>query len=97
MRTVEMLSFSLQKIKQACDFVILPTTCQVYNHTGMAYVRNNIKRMKFENYSPFLKLFNPNWEAMSRNYINYLHHASERHPADFYFHLWGHSWEISEY
>jgi peptidoglycan/xylan/chitin deacetylase (PgdA/CDA1 family) len=97
MRTVEMLSYSFQKIKKIRDFVILPTTCQVYNHTGMAYVRNNVKRMKFLNYPSLWRLFDSNWESMSRNYMNYLCEVSLKQHATLYFHLWGHSWEINNY
>jgi peptidoglycan/xylan/chitin deacetylase (PgdA/CDA1 family) len=97
MRTVEMLSHSLDSIKKICDFVILPTTCQVYNHTNMSYLKNNVKRLKFVNYLSVWKLFNADWQAMSRNFINYLHTMSLSQHADFYFHLWGHSWEISQY
>lgn len=97
MRTVEMLSHSLHTIRKIRDFVILPTTCQVYNHSNMSYLKNNVKRMKFVNCLSVWKLFDPDWEAMSRNYINYLHTISMTQKDDCYFHLWGHSWEISRY
>ncbi|HEY8894839.1 MAG TPA: hypothetical protein VIM79_08480, partial [Niastella sp.] len=69
----------------------------VYNHTNLSYLRNNVKRMKFGNYLSVWKLFNSDWEAMSRNFIDHLHSISETQNAEFYFHLWGHSWEISQY
>jgi hypothetical protein len=95
MRTVEMLSHSFHGIKKVDDFVILPTSCQVFNHTGMAYVRNNVKRMQFVKFPSLWKFFDANWEMMSRNYINYLCEASRRNNKAVYFHLWGHSWEIA--
>jgi len=96
MRTVEMLSHSFQGIKKIDDFVILPTTCQVFNHTGMAYVRNNVKRMQFVKFPSLWRFFNADWEMMSRNYINYLCEVSHRNNQQpVYFHLWGHSWEIT--
>jgi peptidoglycan/xylan/chitin deacetylase (PgdA/CDA1 family) len=97
MRTVEMLSHSLHTIRKIRDFVILPTTCQVYNHSNVSYLKNNMKRMKFVNCLSVWKLFDSNWEAMSRNYINYLYAISRTQKEDYYFHLWGHSWEISRY
>lgn len=95
MRTVEMLSHSLEGIKKIHDFVILPTSCQVFNHTGMAYVRNNVKRMQFVKFPSLWRFFDANWEMMSRNYINHLCEVSRRHNKAVYFHLWGHSWEIA--
>ena len=95
MRTVEMLSHSFQGIKKIDDFVILPTTCQVFNHSGMAYVRNNVKRMQFVKFPSLWRFFNADWEMMSRNYINHLCEASRRQNKPVYFHLWGHSWEIA--
>jgi hypothetical protein len=56
-----------------------------------------MKRMKFVNCLSVWKLFDSNWEAMSRNYINYLYAISRTQKEDYYFHLWGHSWEISRY
>jgi hypothetical protein len=97
MRTVEMLSHSFDSVKQIRDFVILPTTCQVYNHSNMSYLKNNVKRMKLVNCLSVWKLVDRNWEAMSRNYLNYLHTISISQTEDCYFHLWGHSWEISKY
>lgn len=97
MRTVEMLSYSLKKIKKINDFVVLPTTSQVYNHKKLAYRKNRIKRFKF-GYGPvFRKLFDADWEKTSRNYINYINKISETSDVDYYFHLWGHSWEIEKY
>lgn len=97
MRTVEMLSYSLKKIEHTNDFVILPTTSQVYNHTKMAYLKNAAKRFKFGRYSLFGKLYNPDWEVMSNNYISYLNEIAEAGNAAYFFHLWGHSWEIEKY
>ena len=97
MRTVEMLSYSLRQIKKLNDFVVLPTTSQVYNHTNMAYLKNCTKRLKFGNYPAFLKLFDSDWEAMSKNYITWLNKISEGKSVEYYFHLWGHSWEIEKY
>jgi peptidoglycan/xylan/chitin deacetylase (PgdA/CDA1 family) len=97
MRTVQMLSCSLEKIKKENEFVILPTTSQVYNHNDVAYLKNNIKRFQFSNYSSFKKLFDADWETMSKNYIAYLQEVSKRTDAVYYFHLWGHSWEIEKY
>ena len=95
MRTVEMLSHSFEGIKKIHDFVILPTSCQVFNHTGMAYVRNNVKRMQFVQFPSLWRFFDHNWEMMSRNYINHLCEVSLKHNKTLYFHLWGHSWEIA--
>lgn len=97
MRTVEMLSFSIQKIKEVNDFVILPTTNQVYNHTSIAYLRNRFKRFNLSKGSLFWKLFNVNWQVMSKNYIEHLNEVSEGCDFEYYFHLWGHSWEIDKY
>jgi peptidoglycan/xylan/chitin deacetylase (PgdA/CDA1 family) len=97
MRTVEMLAYSLKGIKETDGIVVLPTTSQVYNHKKIAYQRNRFKRFKF-GYDPvFKKLFNADWEIMSNNYITYLHEASKSGNEAYYFHLWGHSWEIEKY
>jgi len=97
MRTVEMLSYSVKKIKAIGDFVILPTTNQVYNHTSIAYLRNRFKRLNFFKNSLFWKLFDLKWQAMSKNYIDRLNQISEAQELEYYFHLWGHSWEIEKY
>lgn len=97
MRTVEMLSYSINRIKVLGDFVILPTTTQVYNHSGTAYLKNRVKRLRPVNYLSFKKLFNSNWETMSENYLAFLNRISEQEPGEYYFHLWGHSWEIEKY
>jgi hypothetical protein len=92
-----MLSYSLQKVKKANDFVVFPTTSQIYNHTRVAYLKNHIKRLNFSTYPAFRKLFDINWEVMSKNYITYLNEISESENVEYYFHLWGHSWEIEKY
>lgn len=97
MRTVEMLSYSIKGIKVLGDFVVLPTTTQVYNHTSTAYLKNRVKRLKPVNYLNFRKLFSSNWEAMSENYLVYLNKISRQESGEYYFHLWGHSWEIEKY
>jgi hypothetical protein len=96
MRTVEMLSFSLPKIKKQNEFVVLPTTTQVYNHTSTAYLKNVIKRWNVSNVGLLKKLFDSSWDEMSRKSLIYLIEASEA-SQNFYFHLWGHSWEIEKY
>lgn len=97
MRTVEMLSFSIQKIKVDAEFVVLPTTCQVYNHKKTAYLKNCVKRMNFSQYPVISRLYNNNWQAMSQSYISYLNKLSVAEDVEYYFHLWGHSWEIEKY
>ncbi|WP_165759017.1 polysaccharide deacetylase family protein [Niastella yeongjuensis] len=97
MRTVEMLTHSMSGVKNVLDFVILPTTCQVYNHSNISYLKNNVKRLKFVSYISAWKLFDSNWEAMSRNFLNYLYDISHTQNEDHYFHLWGHSWELSQF
>jgi peptidoglycan-N-acetylglucosamine deacetylase len=97
MRTVEMLSYSLSQIKTINDFVIMPATIQVYNHSSAAYLKNLTKRLRFSTYPTFRKLFNPNWEQMSTNYIAYLNEISRPGDGKYFFHLWGHSWEIEKY
>lgn len=97
MRTVEMLAYSIKEIKKIDDIVVLPTTCQVYNHKKIAYQRNRFKRFKF-GYDPvFKKVYNSDWEVMSRNYITCLDEISKPGKGSYYFHLWGHSWEIESY
>lgn len=97
MRTVEMLSYSVKEIKAVNGFVILPTTNQVFNHTCAAYLRNRFKRLNFLKNSTFWKLFSSNWQLMSKNYIDRLVLVSEGSDFEYYFHLWGHSWEIEKY
>lgn len=97
MRTVEMLTHSMDSVKKVRDFVILPTTCQVYNHSNISYLKNNVKRMKFVSYLSALRLFDNNWEAMSRNFLHFLYSISLTQQEDHYFHLWGHSWELSQF
>lgn len=97
MRTVEMLSYSIHKIRRIDDFIILPATTQVYNHVNTTYIRNIIKRFNFFSYPPFRKMFNSNWMRMSMNYVSYLHERAGTDNRDYYFHLWGHSWELEEF
>ena len=94
MRTVEMLDCTLEGKGDSENFVILPTTIQVYNHTYGSYIRNLVKRLRFENIPVLLKMFDKKWEQMSYNYFDYFDNHAER---DHYFHLWGHSWEIEKY
>jgi peptidoglycan/xylan/chitin deacetylase (PgdA/CDA1 family) len=97
MRTVQMLSHSLEKVRKEGGFVTLPTTIQVYNHDRIDLIKNNLKRFEFGNFSSLRKLFDKSWEKMSRNYITYLARVSNNTIDDCYFHLWGHSWEIEKY
>jgi peptidoglycan/xylan/chitin deacetylase (PgdA/CDA1 family) len=97
MRTIEMLSYSFQQIKSIGEFVILPTTTQVYHHTKKAYLNNSIKRLNFRSFPLFSRLFNLDWEEMSYNYISHLNENYGSRNIDYFLHLWGHSWEIEKY
>lgn len=53
--------------------------------------------MNFVSYLSAWRLFDSNWEAMSRNFLHYLYSISLTQKEDHYFHLWGHSWELSQF
>ena len=97
MRTVEMLAYKVRKIKNTDGFVELPTTSQLYHHTKHAYVNKCLKRFNFTSYPVFNKLYNQSWTVMSTHYIGHIRGLCKRNDAAYYFHLWGHSWEIDKY
>lgn len=97
MRTVEMCSYSTRGHKLTDDFLIMPTTVQVYDHHKTAYIKNSIKRGNLNNFFLLGKLYANNWETMSMRFLRYLENYSEREGQPVIFHLWGHSWEIEKY
>lgn len=96
MRTVEMLCYSLQTNK-ANEFVTLPTTIQVYNHSKLNYLRNSLKRFKLSSSIGLFRRYHPEWQSMSENYIDHINESLLDKTTDYFFHLWGHSWEIELY
>jgi peptidoglycan/xylan/chitin deacetylase (PgdA/CDA1 family) len=97
LRTVEMLAISLQAIRQTNGIVILPTTTQVYDHSRISYLKNLTKRLNFDRIPTLIRMFDRRWQTMSRNYLTVLHEAAGASDKDYYFHLWGHSWEIEKH
>jgi peptidoglycan-N-acetylglucosamine deacetylase len=68
MRTVEMLRYSLRTNK-ANEFVILPTTIQIYNHSPLSYLKNSLKRFKLDSGLELFKRYNSDWQVMGKNFI----------------------------
>jgi hypothetical protein len=96
MRTVEMLRYSLTT-SNSNEFVILPTTIQVYNHSQLNYFKNSLKRFKLGGSIELFKSYHPEWQVMSKNFLNRINKNLFNGNTDYYFHLWGHSWEIEKY
>lgn len=96
MRTVEMLCYSVQS-KKLDEFVVLPTTIQVYNHARPSYLKNILKRGKLDRSIELFKMYRPEWQEMAKNYIAHINESFLNKNINCYFHLWGHSWEIEKY
>lgn len=86
-RTTELMS-----TKDLYKDKLMPTTVQLYEHPMPAFIKNGIKRRRWQN---LLRLLKSNTD---KNVIglteHYLKQIEERGGC---FHLWGHSWEIEEY
>lgn len=96
MRTVEMLSYSQRK-NETNKFIVLNTTMQVYNHKQLDYLKNSLKRLHLSRSIELFKMYHSKWQVMSSNYITHINESLFDANKDYYFHLWGHSWEIEKY
>lgn len=96
MRTVEMLRYSL-KINEAKEFIVLPTTIQVYNHAQSSYLKNSLKRFQINSCIEVFKRYHSEWQVMGAKFIDQINQGLGNKGTDYYFHLWGHSWEIEKY
>lgn len=89
-RTVEILS--LHPPLSAEGILLMPTTVQVFSHSGPALFRNIARRGAFSNGLRWLDCCRRlDWVSMARCYLQM---ALRRGGV---YHLWGHSWEIEEY
>ncbi len=90
LRSAELGSFDFPRRENG--FLLMPTTVQAYPHGRVLdLLRNGIKRAAVGNLWRFLVHGrSADWSAMA---TSMLRHALERGGV---FHLWGHSWELSE-
>ena len=89
LRTVEL--GSLDPPRGRAGLVVMPTTVQAYPHGLETFARNAIKRMALGNLWRFVAHGRTtDWPELARRL---LHRALDGGGV---FHLWGHSWELSE-
>jgi len=89
-RTVELLSLHVPRFRHGLYFE--PTSLQLFDHGGLAYMRNSLKRNEWGNVPNFWK----------HRYGKTLVEAAGSMVANVgrgggCFHLWGHSWEIEQH
>jgi hypothetical protein len=83
-RTTELLN-----IDAVHSDYIIPTTMQLYEHSGITYLKHLVKRKKLGNLLQWLQLNREkDIERMAEKYMQLI---IEQKGC---FHLWGHSWEI---
>jgi hypothetical protein len=69
----------------------MPTTMQVYEHAGVRYIRNALKRARFCNLIAFFR--HVRGASPTAAFTRLLEAAIQSGGV---LHLWGHSWEIEE-
>jgi len=89
-RTVELLS--LDPPRSTGGILLMPTTVQVFSHSGPALFRNIARRGAFSNGLRWIRNCRRlDWVSVTRSYLL----LAIRQGG--IYHLWGHSWEIEEY
>jgi peptidoglycan/xylan/chitin deacetylase (PgdA/CDA1 family) len=89
LRTVELGSLDLPRRRNG--LVLMPTTVQAYPHGLATFARNATKRMAFANLWRFVAHGRTtDWPELARRLLQ---RALDKGGV---FHLWGHSWELSE-
>ncbi|QNF32321.1 polysaccharide deacetylase family protein [Adhaeribacter swui] len=87
LRTTELLNPGLPD-----NLGLVPTTLQVYNHSGFTYYKHLLKRIKLRSLGIYLK--NKNSADLLNLVEYYLNYVIKNQGC---LHIWGHSWEIEQY
>lgn len=88
-RSVEFMSLDLPR--QRGDLLEMPTTLQAFPQPPLAYVKNAVKRSKWQNLARFvLHGRTRDWTVLAERLL------ARALKAGGVFHLWGHSWELEK-